>query len=159
MRDRPDQLIRAAMLAVDWKTDYGLSVQLGIEGVVDDLNKIAGWLAEHRDMGMICIDDLENSKSSLLDNLKAQSGAHYHAPPTLNGRVRMYKTAPELHFPILFLHVATTNRAEIEPIMDQVREGTIVYGTAEACALVCEIAQCEAQPLYFHADRVVVRVA
>lgn len=110
-------------------------------------------------METVCIDDLENSKSSLLDGLKAQAGAHYNAPPTVNGRVRMHKVAPELHFPILFLHVATMNRTEIEPVIGQVKAGTIVYGTADACSLTCEIAQCEAQPLYFHDDRVVVRIA
>lgn len=159
MKERKSHLVRAALLSTDWKTDYGLAVQVGIEGAVDDLKHIAEWMSEHRHGEVIAIDDMENSKASLLDNLKHQTGAHYIAPPTVPGNVRMYKQAPELHFPILFLSVATTNLAEIKPVLSNLQTGTIMYGSAEACAMACEAAECKAQPLYFHDNRVVVRIA
>jgi hypothetical protein len=105
-----------------------------------------------------CIDDLQNSRESLLDGLKAQTGAHYHTPPTMAGRVRMFKEAPELHFPILFLHAATAEKAELMPLIGSIQAGTVIYGETPACAAVLEAAQCEAQPLYFHEDRLAVRV-
>ncbi|TFH64464.1 MAG: hypothetical protein E4G91_05715 [Candidatus Zixiibacteriota bacterium] len=157
--ERPEHLIRAALRAVDWKTEHGLAVQIGLEGAVDELNKIAAWLSEHRDENFTVIDDLENKRSSLLDSLKAESGAHYHTTPTMNGRVRLYREAPVFHFPILFLHVATMNRTEIVPVAKHIRAGTVLYGAAIACALVCEVAECEAQPLYFHGDKIAVRIA
>lgn len=155
---RPEQLIRAALKAVDWKTEHGLAVQIGVEGAVDDLNKIAAWLSEERRETLTVVDDLKNKRSSLLDGLKAQSGAHYHTPPTMSGNVRLYREAPEFHFPILFLHVATMNRTEIVGVAKRIRAGTVLYGSASACALVCEVAECEAQPLYFHGDKIVVRL-
>lgn len=130
-----------------------------MEDHVDELNDIARWYAEHRDGEMIAVDPLKGLRTSILDGLKTQKGAHFKAPPTVNGRVRFYREAPKLHFPILFLHVATTERSEIEPFISKVKTGTVVYGTAEACAIVLEAAQSEAQPLYFHHDRIAVRIA
>jgi hypothetical protein len=157
-RERKSQLIRASLLAVDWKTRFGHSVQIGIDGHVDDLNKIAFWLSENRDGEIIAVDDLKHKSGSFLDGLKAQVGAHYHVPPTMQGNVRLYPEAPALHNPILFLHAATSNSADIEPIIDNIEPGTIVLGSVDACRTVLDAAQCKAQPLYFHGEDLALRV-
>ena len=78
----------------------------------------------------------------------------------MNGRVRLYKTAPKLNFPILFLHVATTIANELLPILENIRPGTVVFGLRGSVAiLLAEMRECKAQPLYFHGDHVVVRIA
>lgn len=111
-------------------------------------------------METMCIDDLTHAKSSLLDGLKSQQGAHFNAPPTMNGRVRLYKTAPKLHFPILFLHVATTIANELSSILENIRPGAVVFGLRESVAiLLTEMREYKAQPLYYHDDHVVVRIA
>ena len=157
-RATKSQLIRASLLAVDWKDHFGLAVQVGIEGHVDDLNKIASWLYENRDMEITTIDNIEHVGGSFLDGLKSQVGAHYRVPPTMQGNVRLYDEAPVLHHPILFLHVASSNRADIEPIIDNVEPGTVILGSVDACRLVLEAAQCVAQPLYFHGEDIALRV-
>ena len=157
-RERKSHLIRASLLAVDWKSRFGVCVQVGIENHVDDLNKVAKWLAENRDKEIITVDNVEHIGGSFLDGLKAQVGAHYHVPPTMQGNVRLYDEAPVLHHPILFLHVASSNVADIEPIIEHVEPGTIVLGSVDACRMVLETAQCEAQPLYFHGEDIALRV-
>ena len=157
-RERKSQLIRASLLATDWKSRFGFAVQIGIEGHVDDLNKIALWLGENRDKEIIAVDNLKHKKDSFLDGLKAQVGAHYHVPPTMQGNVRLYDEAPALFDPILFLHVASSNRADIEPIIDNVETGTVILGSVDACRMVLDAAQCKAQPLYFHGNDVSLRV-
>lgn len=157
-RDKKDHLIRSALLATDWKSKLGHVVQIGIEDAVDDLNKIALWVHENRDREVWVIDNLKHSADSFLDGLKSQVGAHYHVPRTMQGNVRLYAEAPVLHNPILFLHVATSERAEIELLMDNVEPGTVVLGSVDACRIVLDVAQCKAQPLYFHGDDVSFRV-
>lgn len=109
-------------------------------------------------MDIIAVDNLKHKGSSFLDGLKAQVGAHYHVPPTIQGNVRLYMEAPKLHNPILFLHVATSNPADIEPIAKHVEPGTVILGSVDACRNVLEAAQCEAQPLYFHGEDIALRV-
>ena len=157
-RERKSQLIRASLLATDWKSRPGHAVQIGIEYHVDTLNTIAKWLYEHRDRNIIAVDNIEHVGGSFLDGLKAQVGAHYHVPPTMQGNIRLYDEAPALFDPILFLHVASSNRADIEPIADNIEPGTIILGSVDACRMVLETAQCEAQPLYFHGDDLSLRV-
>jgi hypothetical protein len=157
-REKKTHLIRLSLLATDWKSRIGHVVQIGIEDVIDELNQIALWVGENRDRDVIAIDNLKHQKDSFLDGLKAQSGAHYHVPRTMQGNVRLFDEAPVLHDPILFLHVATSNRAEIEPVIDNVEPGTIVLGSVDACRIVLEAAQCKAQPLYFHGDDLSLRV-
>lgn len=157
-RERKSQLIRAALLATDWKSRFGFIVQIGVEDHVDDLNKIAFWVGEHRDREVIVVDDLKHKQDSFLDGLKAQEGAHYHVPPTMQGNVRLYVESPKLHDPVLFLHVASCNHADIEPIIENIEPGTIILGSTEACRMVLDAAQCKAQPLYFHGDYLSLRV-
>ena len=157
-KDRKSHLIRVSLLATDWKTRYGHVVQIGIEDAVDDLNKIALWVYENRDWNVIAVDNLQHKQDSFLDGLKSQTGAHYHVPATMQGNVRLYDEAPALFDPILFLHAASSNRAEIEPIIDNVEPGTIILGSVDACRMVLDAAQCKAQPLYFHGDDISLRV-
>lgn len=157
-KDRKSQLIRQSLLSTDWKSRFGHVVQVGIEDAVDDLNKIALWVYENRDMNVTAIDNLKHQKDSFLDGLKSQVGAHYHVPATMQGNVRLYDEAPVLHDPILFLHVASSNRADIEPVIDNIEPGTIILGSVDACRIVLEAAQCKAQPLYFHGEFLSIRV-
>ena len=157
-RERKSQLIRASLLATDWKSRHGHAVQVGIEGHVDTLNTMAKWLYETREKEIIAIDNVEHVGGSFLDGLKAQVGAHYHVPPTMQGNIRLYVEAPALFDPILFLHVASSNIADIEPIIDGIEPGTIILGSVEACRMVLEAAQGTAQPLYFHGDDLSLRV-
>lgn len=157
-RERKSQLIRASLLAVDWKSRFGHAVQIGVDQHVDDLNKIAFWLSENRDMEIIAVDDLKHKSGSFLDGLKAQVGAHYHTPPTMQGNVKLYDEAPAIHNPILFLHAASNSRADIEPMIEHVEPGTIVLGSVDACRVVLDVAQCHAQPLYFHGEDIALRV-
>lgn len=157
-REKKEHLIRSALLATDWKSKVGHVVQIGIENAVDDLNKIALWVYENRDRHVICVDNLKHKRDSFLDGLKAQVGEHYHVPRTMQGNVRLYVEAPELFDPILFLHVATSERAEIELFMDNVEAGCVVLGSVDACRVVLDAAQCKAQPLYYHEEFIALRV-
>jgi len=151
--------MRAALLATDWKTEYGIVVQVGVFERVDELNELAGWVSEHRRLDTIAYDPLEKLPTSLLDGLKKTDGASFTAPPSMNGRVKLTRDPPKLHFPILFLHAASMESVLYGPILDRVVTGTVVYGAASACAMVLEAAQCKAQPLYFHRDRIAVRIS
>jgi hypothetical protein len=129
-----------------------------VEDAVDDLNKIALWVYENRDREVWVIDNLKHSRDSFLDGLKSQVGAHYHVPRTMQGNCRLYAEAPVLYDPILFLHVATSERAEIELFKDNIEPGCVFLGSIEACRHVLDTAQCKAQPLYFHGEHLALRV-
>lgn len=162
MHQTRSQTLRKALQAANWKGEHGYVLQIGIEDAVNDLNQIATWCAEQRDLETTLVDSFSGYSESLLDGLKPQVGVHYKAPPTMHQRVRMYQTLDfTLNFPVLFLHVATCDPDEVSFVVDGIKTGTVIFGNVEAVANILTLTGREAQPLYLtHNDpSVAVRIA
>jgi hypothetical protein len=154
------QTLRKALQATNWKGEHGHCLQIGLEGAVDDLNEIASWCAEHRDRDVDLVDGFHGFRESILDGMKAQVGVHYKAPPTIQGRVRMFRVGDfTLNFPVLFLHVATTRLDDVSFVVDGIKTGTVIFGNVEAVAQILDLANQEAQPLYRTDGCIAVRIA
>lgn len=154
------QTLRKALQGTNWKGEHGYIVQIGLEDAVDDLNEIAKWCVEHRDRDVDLVDGFHGFSESILDGLKSQVGVHYKAPPTIQGRVRMWHIDDfTLNFPILFLHVATTRSDDVSFCVDGIKTGTVIFGSVEAVAQILDLSGQEAQPLYSSDGCVAVRIA
>lgn len=156
---RKAQVIRKALQATDWKTEHGYCLQIGIDGHVDDVNQIAEWAAEHRDFDTFVVDSMRGCEKSVLDGLKNQVGAHFKAPPTMHGRCKIYPERMELHFPVLFLHVATEVEDDVDFVLDGINTGTVIFGSFAACTMLLELANREGQPLYYAGEHIAIRIA
>ena len=160
-QESQQKLIRSALRATDWKTEHGLTIQYGIDKAVTLLNYIAGWMAEHRDGDVLGIDPFDGHRHSFLDSLKQHKTKVLRTPPTMHGRVKLYSAIPALNSPVLFLHLVRAEDTEITPILEKIRKGSVVVGSAEACARVLEKTESRGQPLYFVKDRdcIAIRIA
>jgi len=157
---KKNSVIRQSLTRIDWKAEFGYAVQIGLDGAIEELNQIAGWMAERFDQETILIDDCKgDGKESILSGLKADVGTHYRVPPTINGKVKLYTEAPELHFPVHFLSVPTDAREGLDAVAKRIRKGSVIYGSPTACADVLEVAELAAQPLLYHGDVIAVRAA
>lgn len=150
------------MKRIAWKIDYGVAVHIGIEDSIPTINEIAGWLNERFGQHLILIDS-GVKKDSIL---KSIAGSVYRTPPSVKGDVRLYADARELQnekgmlpFPIHFLSVPTDARDGLQAIVTGVKPGTMIFGTADACADVLEAAELSAQPLFYCGGMLAVRAA
>jgi hypothetical protein len=150
------------MKRVEWKTSYGIAVHIGIEGAIPEINEIAGWLNERFSQNLFLIDS-GVKKDSLL---KSVAGSVYRTPPSVKGDVKLYVDAQELldeHgkliFPVHYLSVPTDARDGLAAIATGIRPGTMIFGSADACADVLEAASLSAQPIFYCGGMLAVRAA
>jgi hypothetical protein len=158
-RQTLDQLIVASLTATEWKAEHGYVIQVGVTGSIPQLNQIAAWVAEQRDLPTIAIDDFEGMSDSFLDSSTIKTRKHYKAPPTFSGRVEIYRSTPDLHFPILFLHLANGNIELLSAYFNRLRHPSVVLGSLKACTRLLDAAKLTAQPLYYYRDQVSIRIA
>lgn len=155
-------MIRELMKRIDWKADYGNAVHIGIEGAIPAINEISGWLNERVKQTLILLDS-GVKKDSIL---KSVAGSVYRTPPSVKGDVRLLVDAQELltekgelPFPVHFLSVPTDARDGLDVIVKGVKPGTVIFGTADACADVLEAAELSAQPIFYCGGMLAVRAA
>jgi hypothetical protein len=155
-RESIPELIRASLLATDWKSDFGYAVQVGVVDHVDSLNRIAEWLAEVPRQELFVVDPLATDRKSIITGTAVKTRGHFKIPPTMNGNVRLYGKLPDLKYPIIFLHQASdiTDDAAIKLL----RRGSVVMGSADRCRELLNRAQLTAQPLYACGTQVSIRI-
>jgi len=150
------------MKRIDWKAEYGVAIHIGIEGAIPAINEISGWLNERFGQALILIDS-GVKKDSIL---KSIAGSVYRTPPSVKGNVKLYVDTKELlnekgklSFPVHFLSVPTDARDGLADIVTGVSGGTVIFGSADACADVLEAASLSAQPLFYCGGMLAVRAA
>lgn len=148
------QLIRASLIATDWKTEYGFVLQLGVTDHVDKLNMICDWVAIQKGRDTIVVDALKGMKSKIVPGVSAPLAS----PPTLHSRARLHREMPTLKAPLLFVHVANGDIDALAVNFERIRPPTVIMGTVKNCARLLVAANLTAQPLYFHRDYVSMRI-
>jgi hypothetical protein len=158
----PKELIRESMKRVEWKTSYGIAVHVGIEKNIPVINEVAGWLNERFGQALDIIDSGIKADSIL----KTVAGSVYRSPPSVKGDTRMHLTSQELldekgeaKFPIHFLSVPTGAGEAVAGVAKGIREGTMIFGSPDACADVLEAASLSAQPIFYCGGMLAVRAA
>lgn len=156
------ELIRETLKRIEWKTDYGIAVHVGIEGSIPRINEISGWLNERFGHSLRLLDDGIKEDSIL----KSVAGSVYRTPPSVRGDVRLHTDAQELldekgeaQFPFHFLSVPQGAGEALAGISKGVKQGTMIFGTPDACADVLEAASLSAQPIFYCGGMLAVRAA